>query len=51
MRSETLVSVCLLSKDVSAAFYAKLCTEQLIAVVDNYHSICQSCTVFLEHMH
>ena len=51
VRSETLVTVCLLSEDVSADFYAKLYTEQLIAVVDIYHSICQSCTVFLEHMH
>jgi len=51
VRSETLVTVCLLCKDVSADFYAKLCTEQLIAVVDIYCSVCQSCTVFLEHMH
>jgi hypothetical protein len=45
VRSETLATVCLLSKDVMADFYAKLCTEQLTAVVDIYHSICQSCTV------
>jgi len=33
-RSETLLTVCLLSKGVSADCYAKLCTEQLIAVVN-----------------
>jgi len=46
-----LVTVCLLSEDESADSYVKLCTEQLIAAVDVYHSICQSCTVFLERMH
>jgi hypothetical protein len=51
VRSKKLVTVCLLSNDVSADFYAKLCTEQLIAVVDVCHSIWQSCTVFLEHVH
>jgi len=40
VRSEMLVTVCLLCKDVSADCYVKLCTEQLIAAVD-----------FLEHMH
>lgn len=34
VRSETLLTVCLLSQDVSADSYAKLCTEQLIAVVN-----------------
>lgn len=39
VRSEMLVTVCFLSKDVIADFYVKLCTEQLIAAVDIYHSI------------
>lgn len=51
VRNETLVTVCLLSEDESADCCVKLCTEQLIAAVDVYHFICQSCTVFLEHVH